>query len=103
MCRVLGIREWQYYQWRIQEENRKGRRLRESELVRAIESAFHGSEDTYGCRKITKELRNAGIAVSEWKVRRIMREHGFYSVTQRKYRPFRHHLEKGPYKEDLVR
>jgi len=103
MCRVLLIREWQYYQWRIQEEKRRGRRLREQELVRDVEMVFHASDDAYGCRKITRELRNEGIAISEWKVRRIMREHGLYSVTQRKYRPFRHHQETNPYKQDLVK
>jgi len=103
MCRVLGVSEKQYYQWRIQEEQRNGRRLEERELVQWVEKAFHASDDAYGCRKITRELRNEGIAVSEWKVRRIMREHGLYSVTQRKYRPFRHHQETNPYKEDLVR
>jgi transposase InsO family protein len=103
MCRVLGVSEKQYYQWRIQEERRNGRRLEERELVQRIEEAFHASDDAYGCRKITRELRNEGIAVSEWKVRRIMREHGLYSVTQKKYRPFRHHQETNPYKQDLVK
>ncbi len=103
MCRVLGIREWQYYQWRQQETKRKERRQREQDLVRVIEMKFHASDDAYECRKITKELRNEGIAVSEWKVRRIMREHGLYSVTQKKYRPYRHHQENNPYKQDLVR
>jgi len=103
MCRVLGVSEKQYYQWRIQEETRKGRRLEECELVQQIESAFHGSDDAYGCRKIMRELRQAGIAVSEWKVRRIMRSHGFYSVTQKKYKPYRHHQETNPYQADLVK
>ena len=103
MCKVLGVSEKQYYQWRIQEENRTSRRLEEFELVQRIEEAFHGSDDAYGCRKIMRELRIAGIAVSEWKVRRIMRQHGFYSVTQRKYKPYRHHQETNPYKEDLVK
>ena len=100
---MLGVSEKQYYQWRIQEENRKGRRLEECELVQQIESAFHGSDDAYGCRKIMRELRQAGIAVSEWKVRRIMRSHGFYSVTQKKYKPYRHHQETNPYQADLVK
>ncbi len=103
MCKVLGVSEKQYYQWRIQEENRTGRRLEEFELVQAVEDAFHASDDAYGCRKIMRELKEAGIAVSEWKVRRIMRQHGFYSVTQRKYKPYRHHQETNPYKEDLVK
>jgi len=102
MCRVLGVSEKQYYQWRIQEENRTGRRLEEFELVQRIEEAFHASDDAYGCRKIMRELRLSGIAVSEWKVRRIMRQHGFYSVTQRKYRPYRHHPAESPYLKDLV-
>ena len=103
MCKVLGVSEKQYYQWRIQEENRKGRRLQEHALVQRIEFEFHASGDAYGCRKIMRELRNEGIAVSEWKVRRIMRQHGFYSISQRKYRPYRHHKAEGPYRDDLVR
>jgi len=45
MCKVLGVSEKQYYQWRIQEENRTGRRLEEFELVQAVEDAFHASDD----------------------------------------------------------
>jgi len=45
MCKVLGVSEKQYYQWRIQEENRTGRSLEEFELVQAVEDAFHASDD----------------------------------------------------------
>jgi transposase InsO family protein len=33
----------------------------------------------------------------------IRREYGLDSVTQRRYRPFRHYQEMNPYKEDLVK
>ena len=99
---MLGVSEKQYYQWRIQEERRNGRRLEERELIQQIEETFHASNDAYGCRKIMRELRGIGIAVSEGKVRRIMREHGLYSIIQKKYRPYRHYQGNALYKEDLV-
>lgn len=103
MCRVLGVKEQSYYQWRQQEAKRTERRKREEALVSAIEEAFHGSDDTFGPGKVRGELKNAGLWVSEWKVRRIMREHGFYSVSKVKHTPFRHHRDDDFYQDNLVR
>ena len=102
MCRVLGVKEQIYYQWRHQEAKRIERRMKETELVGIIEKAFHGSGDVYGAGKLTRGLRDAGIQVSEWKVQRIMREHGFYSVSKIKQLPWRHHQEDGLCHDDLV-
>jgi hypothetical protein len=44
MCRVLGVKEQCYYQWRQQEAKRIERRQREEALVSAIGFDFLPSE-----------------------------------------------------------
>ncbi|XMB72156.1 IS3 family transposase [Mycoplasmatota bacterium WC30] len=85
MCIVLIVRERGYYQWLKQEARRNRRRESELDLVKAVENTFRDNKEIYGSRKIHRELLSKGIEISEWKVRRIMRQNGFYSVVNKKY------------------
>lgn len=52
-----------------------------------MEKVFKDSDKTYGYRAMQRALYNEGIEISEYKVRRIMRENGFYPETRTKYKP----------------
>ena len=69
--------------------NREKRKNREIWLVEAIRRIFIDNREVYGCRKIKKALETDGIFVSEWKIRRIMRENGFYPQMRKKWKPYR--------------
>ena len=58
-------------------------------MVRLIEGVFLESDKTYGYRAIKKALEQKGTEISEYKIRKIMRENGFYPETRKKYKPYR--------------
>jgi transposase InsO family protein len=90
MCNVLGVKERGYYQWHSQQGKRLLKRKREAHLVEEIYNAFIENKRVFGSRRIKKYLEEEkGIIISEWKVRRIMRENGLYSCIQKKYKPYK--------------
>ena len=103
MCEALKISQCQYYQWIRFQGNRDKRKNREIWLVEAIRRIFIENREVYGCRKIKKALETEGIFVSEWKIRRIMRENGFYPQTRKKWKPYRKAKSNGMYSENKVK
>jgi transposase InsO family protein len=89
MCNVLGVKERGYYQWHSQQGKRLLKRKREAHLVEEIYNAFIENKKVFGSRRIKRYLEEQGINISEWKVRRIMRENGLYSCIQKKYKPYK--------------
>lgn len=90
MCNVLGVTERGYYQWQSQQEKRLLKRKQEAHIVEVIYNAFIENKKVFGSRRIKKYLEaEKNIKISEWKVRRIMRENGLYSCIQKKYKPYK--------------
>lgn len=103
MCKALGVYENQYYRWLRTSEKRRKRRESEQHLVDLVVKEFEASDKVYGCRKLWKEVIKTEN-VSEWKVRKIMRENGLYSVCTKKYRPSQGKRKKGEYySENLIK
>ena len=100
MCRALGLCESSYYQWNRREEKRLERTRKEQELIKKVKEIFEESNCTYGCRRVRAALKNEGLVLSEYKVRRIMRENGFYPVSTRKFRPGRKGKPDGRFYEN---
>lgn len=75
MCEVLGVNRSSYYRWLKRQKNREERNLREK---RDIEKVFNDSDRIYGYRNVTRELKAQGVEISEYRVRRLMKENGFY-------------------------
>jgi putative transposase len=83
-CRALGVSESWYFKWRDRPPTL--RVSRRAELTAAVGAAFEASGGTYGSPRITLDLREAGWAVSENTVAKIMAEQGWVArvVRQRK-------------------
>ena len=103
MCRALGLKEATYYNWKKAEARRRERIKNEERDIRVVQEAFKDSNSTYGCRRIREALQKKGKEMSEWKIRRIMRENGFYPVQLKKYRPGKHERSDGKYCENIVK
>ena len=103
MCIVLRVKERGYYQWRKQEARRNLKREAGLGLVKDVERVFKESKEVYGSRKIHRQLTNEGLAVSEWKVRQIMSQNGFYSVVKKKYRAYSHKKTSGRFADDILK
>lgn len=102
MCRVLEIPERAFYQWKKQEKRRNIRKESERSLVQSVNKVFSDSKEIYGVRKIQRQLETEGTRLSEWKVRRIMRENGLYSITQKKFRPYSYKKILSRYADNIV-
>ena len=87
MCETLGVKRQNYYRWIRQERKNKEKHIKELSIINKIEEIFNDSDKTYGYRAIKKEIEEKGISLSEYKVRKIMRENGFYPQTSTKYKP----------------
>jgi transposase InsO family protein len=83
MCDILEVSRSGYYAWC--DRSTSARQQRRTELVETIKEVFEESGGSYGSPRITVELKEAGIAVSENTVARYMRESG---ICVKRPRPF---------------
>ncbi|MBR6955095.1 MAG: transposase [Clostridia bacterium] len=80
MCKVPGLREAVRCR-RKKAEERRNRRIREErEDILAVKEVFEEHHRIYGCRRMLQALENRGKIMSEWHIRRIMRENGLYQT-----------------------
>jgi len=103
MCKVLGLKTAAYYQWLARYEKRLEKRAEERRLAAQIGEVFEGNKKVYGYRKMRKALEKSDIYLSEYRVRKIMRESGYFPVVVTKYKPYKKGKSDGQYHEDKVR
>lgn len=102
MCNVLGLEASNYYRWKRNQEKREKKHQEELRLIYRIEEILIKSDRTYGYRVIKEALKKEGEEVSEYKVRRIMRENGMYPEIQKKRKPVNYKKGDGRYFENIV-
>jgi len=103
MCKVLGLKEAGYYKWILRTKKRVEKRKVESLIVKKVIELFEGMKRVYGYRKMQKALEKSGYMISEYKVRKIMRENGLYPVVTKKYKPAKKGRVDGKYFENKVK
>ncbi len=75
------MREAVRCRWRKAEERRNRRIREEREDILAVKEVFEENHRIYGCRRMRQALENRGKIMSEWRIRRIMRENGLKTTT----------------------
>jgi transposase InsO family protein len=103
MCEVLDMNRSSYYRWLKGQKKREEKNLRERRDVELIEKVFLDSDKIFGYRNITKELKSQGVEISEYRVRRFMKENGFYPELAVKFKPVRNGKSDGRYCENKVK
>ena len=103
MCKVLGLKESGYWQWCTRLRAKLEKRQKEEETVKKVGEIFEANGRVYGYRKMHRAMEKAGYDMSEYKVRRIMRENGYYPVVVKKYQPQKSGKTDGRYYEDKVK
>jgi hypothetical protein len=84
-CRVLGVAESGYYDWRSRPPS--ARSLRHAWLTEQIQAVHQASLGTYGSRRVHAELRlGLGIVVGHGAVEMLMRRAGLVGLPGRKRR-----------------
>lgn len=84
MCKILKVSKSGYYRWSrrpVSERSKQVQLLKEK-----ISTVYQQSSKRYGSPRVTRVLRNEGIAVSGKTVAKYMRQMGLQSITRRKYR-----------------
>ena len=97
MCKVFKVNPSNYYRWKRNKKKKEDKTREQIKVVCQIEKIFRESDKTYGYSAIQAELKKQGIEVSEYRIRKIMRENGFYPETRKKYRPSRNGKTDGRY------
>lgn len=103
MCEVLGVKRSSYYSWCKSQVRREERLFKEKNDIKEIEKVFEASDRIWGYRNITRELQGKGLEISEYRVRRLMRENGLYPELAVKFKPQRNGKSDGRYCEDKVK
>ncbi len=85
MCDILDVTRGGYY--RHVDRPACASEVRRGELVGHIRQAHAASRELYGSPRITAELNEAGIAVGENTVARLMNRHGIRSKVTARFRP----------------
>ena len=102
MCEVLELEPSNYYRWKKNKEKRHEKQRKELLIVHEIEKIFEESNRTYGYRVIREALKKKEIEISEYKVRKIMKENGLYPETRKKYNPGRSGKKDGRYYKNIL-
>ena len=84
MCSLLGVARSSFYAWRSRVETPTAARRRQ--LAALITEAFEASRQVHGCRRIARDLNDAGHDVSVGTVAAIMRQLGLKAVQPRAYK-----------------
>lgn len=84
-CRTMKASRSAFYAWRHAQANPTARMLADADLGELIVKVHDQSFGTYGCRRVTAELRlGLGRQVNHKRVERLMRERGLAGVTRRR-------------------
>jgi putative transposase len=83
--RAMKVSRSAFYAWRHQQANPTPRMLADAEVGELVSKIHDQSFGTYGCRRVTAELRlGLGRQVNHKRVERLMRERGLAGVTRRR-------------------
>ena len=83
MCEVLQISRSGYYAWL--KRPKSNRSAQNEQLVKQIENIHNQSRQTYGSPRVHDELQDMGIACSENRVARLMRQHAIAVQKKKKF------------------
>lgn len=78
VCRELGLSVSAYNARRRRPKS--ARRLRDEQLLTKIRAAYTASGETYGARRIHRQLRREGVVAARCTIERLMHEDGLEGV-----------------------
>lgn len=97
LCDVLGVSQSGYFAWKSRPASE--RQHQDMVLLAHVRSSFALSNGTYGSPRMTRELRDNGLAVGRRRTARLMRENGLVARQKRRFKrttDSEHHWPVGP-------
>jgi putative transposase len=86
MCQMLDVPRSSFYDWRTRSRQVTATAQRRTALGALVKAVFDEFRQTYGCRRIARELNDRGHACSVGLVADLMRELGLIAIQPRRYR-----------------
>lgn len=100
MCKVLEVSRSGFYQWLDDRGGVRGKRHKE--LLAKIQKAFEDSRQTYGVRRIHKQLRKNGVRVNKKVVEKLMRKNKVSPKRRRKFKSTTDSRHSLPVSENML-
>lgn len=100
MCSVMGVSRSGYYKWLTRPESEQERQHKE--WKDQIKEVYDKSRQLYGSPKVTRRLKQTGVAISERTVSRIMKDNGLRSRTVKKYKATTNSKHALPVQENVM-
>jgi transposase InsO family protein len=91
LCQVLEVGRSGYYRWHRSPVS--ARQRANVQLARQIQAIYRAKKGAYGSRRLTQELRRAGLPCNHKRVERLMRQQGLRARSGRKRRVQTTHSE----------
>jgi transposase InsO family protein len=85
LCEAFGVSRSGYYAWQARKPSARDRA--NAQLVTEMQVIRQGQEVCYGSPRMTEELQARGLACSENRVARLMREHGLRAQAAPRFVP----------------
>jgi putative transposase len=100
MCGILGVSKSGYHKWL----NRKPSKWAQEEgrLEMEIQAAHKRSRETYGPERLQHELKEQGVRVGIWRIRRIRKKLGIRCKQRRKFKATTDSKHALPVAENLL-
>ena len=102
MCKALNLDEGAYYQWLRRKEAKDQKKEKEKILIEHIREVFEKARSVYGYRRMQHTMEQKDFVLTEYKMRRIMRENGLYPVKKVKIKPARKGKRTGSYLDNVI-
>ena len=100
MCRVLNVSRSGYYDWLKRPRSKS--EIANTDLLEKIRIVYKNSRQTYGCRRIHKQLLSEFQVCSRNRVARLMKQYGIKSKTKRKFLATTNSRHNLPVAENLL-
>lgn len=100
MCRVLGVSRSGFYAWLKRPKSKRA--IANDRLLAEIRRAHRKSRNTYGSRRVHKQLLSESEICSKNRVARLMRQYGIKAKTKRKFRATTNSKHSFPVAENLL-
>lgn len=84
LCDVLAVSQSGYFAWKNRPASE--RQHQDMVLLAHVRSSFALSNGTYGSPRMTRELRDNGLAVGRRRTARLMRENGLVARQKRRFK-----------------
>ncbi len=101
MCRWAGVSRSGYYKWRDRKPSQRS--LRKLEVERLLIQLFSKLKSRYGSPRMTVELNEAGYAISENTVAKMMSRQGLRARNGKGYKYFPDVLTRNHVSENLLK